>query len=209
MLLLALLATLQGTSPPAVVPVPTLSIVVNLPAYRLDLIDSGRVVARYPVAIGLRSHPTPTGAFLVRTVELNPSWTPPKSPWAENRQPMRPGPANPMGRVKMQLRPQYYLHGTPDSLSMGSAASHGCIRLRNRDALEIARRIIAAGSPALADSAARLTADSVISRAITLEAAIPVEVRYDVWEVLDGVPVTYPDVYRLLAGTADRRELSP
>lgn len=209
MLLLALLATLQGIPPPAVAPAPALSIVVNLPAYRLDLIDSGRVIARYPVAIGLRSHPTPTGTFLVRTVELNPSWTPPKSPWAANRRPMSPGPANPMGRAKMQLRPQYYLHGTPDSLSMGSAASHGCIRLRNRDALEIVRRMISAGSPALADLAAVLTADSSTSRAIALEAAIPVEVRYDLWEVLDGVPVTHPDVYRRLAPAAGRREPTP
>jgi murein L,D-transpeptidase YcbB/YkuD len=84
-----------------------------------------------------------------------------------------------MGRAKMMLMPQYYLHGTPDSLSLGTAASHGCIRMHNRDVLEVARQVIEAGAPALADSAGLLLADSVRSRTIRLARAIPVEVRYD------------------------------
>ncbi len=196
MFLVALLA-LQGLPPPpAGDSHASVSIVVNIPAYRLDLLDSGRVVARFPVAVGLPDYPTPTGTFLVSRVELDPPGTPPRSPWAAGARPMPPGPANPMGRAKMMLKPQYYLHGTPDSLSVGSAASHGCIRVRNRDVLEIAQRIIAAGAPALADSAGALVATPAKSRAIVLARAVRVEVRYDLTEVIDGIPVTHPDVYR-------------
>ena len=177
---LALLAALQVGQPvPAADTLPDLSIVIDIAANRLDLRKAGQVIARYPVATGLPAFPTPTGSFLIQSVELNPSWTPPASPWAAGRKPMPPGPANPMGRAKMMLMPQYYLHGTPDSLSLGTAASHGCIRMHNRDVLEVAREVIEAGAPALADSAGLLLADSVRSRTIRLERAIPVEIRYD------------------------------
>jgi len=195
MILLALLTALQSAAPVPGDTVTTLSIVVNLPAFRLDLLDSGRVVARFPVAIGMPEYPTPTGSYLVGQVELNPSWIPPASRWATGRRPMPPGPANPMGRAKLLFLPQYYIHGTPDTASLGSAASHGCVRLRNDDVLEIARRIIAAGPPALADSAVTLTGDPVTRRRVVLARAVPVEVRYDLIELLDGEWVAYPDVY--------------
>lgn len=181
MLRLVLLAALQVGKPATAADTlpPDLTIVVDIAANRLDLRKAGRVIARYPVATGLPTFPTPTGTFLIRSVELNPSWTPPASPWAAGRKPMPPGPANPMGRAKMMLMPQYYLHGTPDSLSLGTAASHGCIRMHNRDVLEVARQVIEAGAPALSDSAGFLVADAAHSRTILLERPIPVEVRYD------------------------------
>ena len=189
MLNLVLLAVLQASQPVAAADtLPDLSIVVDIAANRLDLLRAGRVIARYPVATGLPAYPTPTGSFLIRSVELNPSWTPPASPWAAGRKPMPPGPANPMGRAKMRLLPQYYLHGTPDSLSPGMAASHGCIRMHNRDVLAVAKEVIAAGAPALADSAALLVADPVRSRSIRLERAIRVEVRYDPVPVAPVLP---------------------
>ena len=186
---LVLLAALQVGRP--VSPADTLSevsIAIDIAANRLDLLERGRVIARYPVATGLPAYPTPTGTFLIRSVELNPSWTPPASPWAAGRKPMPPGPANPMGRAKMMLLPQYYLHGTPDSLSLGTAASHGCIRMRNGDVLAVAQRVIAAGVPALADSAALLVADPVRRRTIRLQRAVRVDVRYDPAPVAPDIP---------------------
>lgn len=209
MLVVTLLAALQGLPPSAGDSLASVSIVVNIPAYRLDLLDSGRVVARFPVAVGLPDYPTPPGRFLVTRVELNPSWTPPRSPWAAGRSPMPPGPANPMGRAKMMLMPQYYLHGTPDSLSVGSAASHGCIRLRNRDVLQIARRLLASEAPGLADSVEAIVGDARKSRAITLARAVPVEVRYDLMEVIDGIEITHPDLYSRGAKPAPACKPSP
>jgi lipoprotein-anchoring transpeptidase ErfK/SrfK len=189
MLRLVLLAALQVDRPvTAADTLPDLTIVVDIAANRLELRKAGQVIARYSVATGLPAYPTPTGSFLIRSVELNPSWTPPASRWAAGRKPIPPGPANPMGRAKMMLVPQYYLHGTPDSLSLGSPASHGCIRLHNRDVLEVARLVIEAGAPALADSAAPLVADPVRSRTIHLERAIPIEVRYDPVQVAPEFP---------------------
>ena len=186
---LVLLAALQVGQPiTAADTAPDLSIVIDLAANRLDLVEAGEVMARYPVATGLPAYPTPVGTFLIRSVELNPSWTPPASPWAAGRKPMPPGPANPMGRAKMMLMPQYYLHGTPDSLSLGTAASHGCIRMHNRDVVDLARQVIEAGAPALADSAALLVADPVRSRTVRLERAVRVEVRYDAVPVAPLIP---------------------
>jgi len=186
---LVLLAALQvGKPATAADTLPDLSIVVDIAAKRLDLRKAGQVIARYPVATGVPAFPTPAGTFLIRSVELNPSWTPPASPWAAGRKPMPPGRANPMGRAKMMLMPQYYLHGTPDSLSLGTAASHGCIRMHNRDVLEVAQQVIEAGAPALADSAGLLVADSARSRTIRLARAIPVEVRYDPVQAVPVLP---------------------
>ncbi len=70
---------------------------------------------------------------------------PPASAWAKKEQPMPPGPGNPMGRVKLNFRPLYFLHGTPVPSSMGSAALHGCIRMHIADAIALARDVLAAG----------------------------------------------------------------
>lgn len=170
---------------------------LNLPAYRLDVYSGTERITRFTVAIGSPEYPTPVGSFILSRVELNPTWTPPGSPWALGRKPMPPGPANPMGRAKVMLLPLYYLHGTPDSASIGKAVSHGCIRLRNADMLALADLMLAAGAPELADSErVRILRDSVQSFAIELTSSIELTTRYDLVEVIDDTLVTHPDIYR-------------
>lgn len=108
---------------------------------------NGVVQATYGVAVGTAKHPTPRGSFAVRRIIWNPRWVPPNSAWAKDAKPAEPGdPNNPMGRVKMYFRePAYYLHGTNAEESIGRAASHGCVRMRNEDIIELARLVMKHG----------------------------------------------------------------
>jgi L,D-transpeptidase ErfK/SrfK len=116
---------------------------VDLSERRLYVIEGGKVVKSYPVAVGRRSHPTPTGRFRTGRIVWNPGWVPPNSRWARGMRPRAPGdPRNPMQGVKIYFRePAYYIHGTNDPASIGRAVSHGCIRMTPGDARALARRI--------------------------------------------------------------------
>jgi murein L,D-transpeptidase YcbB/YkuD len=181
----------------------TLSVTLNLPAYRLD-VRAGDSIHSYPVAIGARRYPTPQGSFFLRRVELNPAWVPPASDWARDRAPMPPGPRNPMGRAKLEFLPTYYLHGTPEPESVGSAASHGCVRMRNADVLELGGRLLAWGRPGLADSAvSQWVADPITRRRIALDRPVSLEIRYELVEVRHGRVEVHGDPYALRSDSAD------
>jgi lipoprotein-anchoring transpeptidase ErfK/SrfK len=141
------LASVSAAMEQRLEPIEDLSIVVSLSERTLSLMSGDRVVRQYPAAIGKRTHPTPAGTFRIRRIEWNPSWHPPASPWARGRTPEPPGsPTNPMGRVKILFQGNvYYIHGTNQPSSLGEAASHGCVRLRDADAAEVARYVMMAG----------------------------------------------------------------
>jgi hypothetical protein len=104
----------------------------------------GADVRKYPTAVGSERHPTPTGHFTVRHLVWNPRWVPPHARWARGRRPAAPGdPKNPMKGVKIFFQePDYYIHGTSDEESIGNAVSHGCIRVAEADAVELARYLM-------------------------------------------------------------------
>jgi lipoprotein-anchoring transpeptidase ErfK/SrfK len=120
---------------------------VSLSARRLSVIENGRVTRTYGIAVGRADRPTPKGSFRTGRIVWNPSWHPPKVFWARNKKPQPPGdPDNPMQGVKIYFKaPDYYIHGTNNPGSIGSAASHGCIRMTEGDAKALARRIQKAG----------------------------------------------------------------
>ena len=126
---------------------PRLRLEVSQSARQLKVIEHGRVVKRYAVAVGRPSNPTPRGSFRTGRITWNPSWHPPKAWWARNRRPQPPdAPENPMQGVKIYFRaPDYYSHGTNNPSSIGSAASRGCIRMTEGEAKALARRIQKAG----------------------------------------------------------------
>lgn len=105
------------------------------------------LLAQYPIAIGTDEHPTPKGDFRIRTIVWNPRWVPPAVGWARGKTPKEPGsPANPMQTVKIFFQePDYYIHGTPSVESLGTAASHGCLRMDPNQAAEVARLIMEHG----------------------------------------------------------------
>lgn len=120
---------------------------VSLSKRRLHLLRGGEVVESFPVAVGKKAHPTPKGEFGIRRIIWNPRWVPPKVGWAKGKTAKAPGhPENPMGRVKMFFQePDYYIHGTNAEESLGSAASHGCIRMANGDIMRVAKLVMESG----------------------------------------------------------------
>jgi lipoprotein-anchoring transpeptidase ErfK/SrfK len=120
---------------------------VSLGQKRLVVEDGGQVVREFGVAIGSAAHPTPKGNFRIRRLVWNPGWVPPKAKWAKGKQPEEPGSArNPMQAVKIYFRePDYYIHGTNDPNSIGTAASHGCLRMTPEDAAELGAYVMEHG----------------------------------------------------------------
>jgi lipoprotein-anchoring transpeptidase ErfK/SrfK len=129
-------------------PVASMRLLVDLSDRRLSVIENGKVVRTYGVAVGTRKHPTPTGRFWTGRIDWNPRWVPPPREWARKYRPRAAGdPRNPMQGVKIYFRePWYFIHGTNAPGSIGTAASHGCLRMRAGDAKSLARRISKHGS---------------------------------------------------------------
>ena len=170
---------------------------LNIPALELVVYEGDRPIRAMPVAVGQVGHETPTGDFLVTHAEWNPWWRPPAREWAKDEKITPPGPENPMGKVKIFFSPLYYLHGTPEHESIGTPASHGCVRLRNADAVALARLLHerAGGSlpAATLQRILRRYRPTVVDR---FRRPVPLRIRYDVAEVRDGELVLYPDLYR-------------
>ena len=121
------------------------TIVIDKPARNLRAYDqAGQFLAFYPVTVGSQEKPAPSGVFNVREVVWNPEYHyDPKFAWKEVRTRRRltvgPGPNNPVGMVWIDLTaPSYGLHGTPSPAAIGKTESHGCIRLANWDAADLA-----------------------------------------------------------------------
>jgi lipoprotein-anchoring transpeptidase ErfK/SrfK len=90
----------------------------------------GKKKLSFPIAVGQPAYPTPTGNFSVIQKQVNPTWFPPSSPWAAGLGPVPPGVNNPLGtRWIGTSAPAIGMHGTPVSSSIGTRASHGCIRM--------------------------------------------------------------------------------
>jgi len=115
-------------------------IVVDLGDLRLYLYRAGHLVKTYPVATGMAAYPTPTGNFTLVNKSQDPTWMPPDSDWAEGAEPVPPGVNNPLGTRWMGTSaPGVGIHGVPPASegTIGSYASHGCIRMHNADAVEL------------------------------------------------------------------------
>ena len=110
----------------------------------LELRVGGRTVKRYEVSVGTKAHPTPRGTFKVNHIVWNPAWVPPDAGWAKGKKATAPGDKkNPMKVVKIFFKePDYYLHGTGDEAALGGAASHGCIRMSQKDAFNLGRYLM-------------------------------------------------------------------
>ena len=114
-------------------------IIVNIPARRLDLYEDSLLIKSYDIAVGKNIYKTPVGSRELTKIIWNPWWYPPKSDWAQNESPTPPGRYNPLGPVKMDLGNAILIHGTTRESSIGTAASHGCVRMKNSEVVELAR----------------------------------------------------------------------
>jgi len=110
-------------------------IVVSIPDRKLALIENGRVVKLYDVAVGAPVSPSPTGEFQIVQRLENPTYYKPGVV-------IGPGAGNPLGTRWMGLNVKGFgIHGTDRPDSVGHNASHGCIRLRDRDIEDLFARV--------------------------------------------------------------------
>ena len=116
------------------------SIVVDLSENQLYLYDGLQVVADYPVATAAAGYTTPVGTWEVVDKRENPTWyNPAQDTWGADLPPtIAPGPGNPLGTRAIYLNaPGIRIHGTYSSSSIGTYASHGCIRMYISDSEEL------------------------------------------------------------------------
>jgi lipoprotein-anchoring transpeptidase ErfK/SrfK len=106
---------------------PSRRIVVSIPDRKLAVLEGERVLRIFPTAIGTPRTPTPAGSFHIVERIPNPTW------YGKGKI-VAPGKSNPLGTRWLGLSIKGYgIHGTNNPASIGRCASHGCIRLRNRD----------------------------------------------------------------------------
>ncbi len=131
------------------------SIVVDASARTVMALDSGgQVLAAYPATIGSEHDPLPAGDWKITGIIKDPWFNyNPNLFWdaaaKDSKARIAPGPNNPVGVVWMGLSKEHYgIHGTPEPSTVGRTQSHGCIRLTNWDAAELAR-MVGPGTPAV------------------------------------------------------------
>lgn len=135
-------ALAQGKHPVAAAPSapevpaqPVRRIVVSIPGRKLALLEDGRVVQIYRIAVGATDSPSPSGRFTIVQRIPQPTYYAPGivAP---------PGPENPLGTrwIGLSLK-SFGIHGTNQPRSIGRRASHGCVRMRNRDVEELFERV--------------------------------------------------------------------
>jgi lipoprotein-anchoring transpeptidase ErfK/SrfK len=138
----------------------------------------GTDVKKYDIAVGTKSKPTPNGRFTVKHIVWNPAWHPPDEKWAKGKKPAGPGdPKNPMKVVKIFFQePDYYIHGTDQEDSLGSAASHGCIRMAQSDVYDLARYLMEHTGAAKSDDWYRAVINGDSSQSVILPKGVPLAI---------------------------------
>lgn len=121
------------------------AIIVSIPERKIRLYDGVKLVKSYRCAPGRPAFPTPTGDFEVVTKLANSPWYNPGSDWAKGMPDSIPaGPYNPMGVRKIGINVSgIFMHGIPPSeySSIGTAASHGCMRMMPKDVQDLFNRV--------------------------------------------------------------------
>ncbi len=117
-------------------------IVVNIGQRKLRLVRNGRVWKTYSIAVGQAAYPTPIGDYVINDKQVDPAWYPPDSPWAAELDSIPPGPGNPLGtRWIGTTAPAIGIHGTYADSSIGTAASHGCMRMHIPEVEELFEQV--------------------------------------------------------------------
>lgn len=195
-------ATVEMLKGPNAVPADT-RVVVNIPAFRMDLFQNGSLVKTYKVGIGYPEFPLPLGLRKARTVIFNPPWTPPDSPWVAKMKNATPGETiqpgskdNPLGIIKIPIGLPSLIHGGKSPAKIGKFASHGCVGMTNAQVKDFAMLLMRAGNKEVSDKViAQYLQDKTETKTVKLDQTIPVELRYETIVLEDGKLYIYKDVY--------------
>ena len=119
-------------------------VTVDRANFKLRLFKRLKFSKSYGVAVGQSAYPTPTGRYSIQSKQINPTWSVPNSPWAGELAgtTVQGGSAqNPLRARWMGIVNGVGIHGTSQEYSIGSRASHGCIRMRVADVIDLYRRV--------------------------------------------------------------------
>jgi lipoprotein-anchoring transpeptidase ErfK/SrfK len=119
-------------------------LVVNRSGFVLKLYKKLKLVKTYPVAVGQVGLETPAGLYHIQNKAVNPAWSVPNSAWAGDLAgQVIPGgaPNNPIRARWLGIYDGAGIHGTTETGSLGSAASHGCIRMAVPDVVDLYPRV--------------------------------------------------------------------
>jgi lipoprotein-anchoring transpeptidase ErfK/SrfK len=196
-------ATEQLESKPNAIPTDT-RVVVNSPAYRMDVFENGKLVKSYKVGIGYPEFPLPTGLRKASTIIFNPSWTPPDEPWVESpTSKVRVGEKveagsklNPLGVLKIPIGLPSLIHGGKSPAKLGTFASHGCVGLTDPLAQDLAKTLARLGGAEISDADINaFKKNRSETKQVKLDQPVPVELRYETIVPEDGKLHIYRDVY--------------
>jgi lipoprotein-anchoring transpeptidase ErfK/SrfK len=125
-------------------------IIINRSGFRLSLYKHLQLQKTYPIAVGRQGLETPAGQYNIQDKQVDPSWHVPNSAWAGALagKVIPPGPQDPIKARWMAFDGGAGIHGTDQSSSLGSAASHGCIRMAIPDVIALYPRV-PVGTPVL------------------------------------------------------------
>jgi lipoprotein-anchoring transpeptidase ErfK/SrfK len=114
-------------------------ITIDRNAFTLRVYQKLKFIKSYPIAVGQQGLQTPAGLYHIQDKQVDPSWHVPKSPWAGSLagQVIPPGPADPLKARWLGIYNGAGIHGTDVLGSLGTAASHGCIRMAIPDVIEL------------------------------------------------------------------------
>jgi lipoprotein-anchoring transpeptidase ErfK/SrfK len=188
---------------PNAVPTDT-RVVVNIPAFRMDLFQDGSLVKSYRVGIGYPQFPLPQGLRKASSIIFNPTWTPPDEPWVAKMKNITPGETveagsklNPLGPIKIPIGLPSLIHGGKPPAKIGKFASHGCVGLTNNQIKDFALLLSKASGTELSDTTlASYLQEKEETKTVKLKETIPVELRYETIVLEDGKLHIYKDVYK-------------
>ncbi|HEX2087832.1 MAG TPA: L,D-transpeptidase/peptidoglycan binding protein [Solirubrobacteraceae bacterium] len=115
-------------------------VTIDRGAFTLRLWKRLKLVKKYPIAVGMVGLETPAGLYSVQNKAINPAWSVPNSAWAgELAGQVIPGgtPQNPLKARWLGIYDGAGIHGTDATYSIGTNASHGCIRMLIPDVIEL------------------------------------------------------------------------
>jgi lipoprotein-anchoring transpeptidase ErfK/SrfK len=113
---------------------------VDQASYTVRLWKDLKLVKSYTIAVGQPAYPTPYGLFSIQSKQVDPVWSVPNSPWAGELAgtTVAGGTAeNPLRARWMGVTSGVGFHGTDDTYSLGTAASHGCMRMSVADVIDL------------------------------------------------------------------------
>jgi hypothetical protein len=184
-------------------------VVVNAPAYRMDVFQDGKLMKTYLVGIGYPEFPLPTGIRKADTIIFNPTWTPPDEPWVKGK--VKPGQKveagsklNPLGPIKIPIGLPSLIHGGKAVARLGNFASHGCVGMTNAQVQDFSLVLAQlSGAQLTPEDVKNYEKQKTETENYKLGKTVPVELRYETIVVEDGKLKIYRDVYERGTNTVE------